>query len=166
MASDLFSVALFSLIDLLRGSFINSLLVFIFVFFAVKVRRSLSRQYKWSWFKSSFITTYLLVFSLILVLYLIPIIEVVRENPEFGGSVPVEFQIPVNELFASAVVQIIRLLVVALVLSFMLVPLEFVGLYIHQQIVKKFKFHWAIKLYLAVFLTTLLSFAFIIFWLT
>ncbi|AJF60211.1 MAG: hypothetical protein J4224_01585 [Candidatus Diapherotrites archaeon] len=161
MVQDLVSVTVFSLIDLLKGSFISSVPVFIFVFFASKVRRAIAGKYKWSWFKSGFITTYLLIFSLILVLYLQPALPLLQSDP--FGETPVEFQTPVLELLLIALIQLVRLLVVALVLSFIVLPLEFIGLFLHEKIKKSFKFHWALKLYLTVFIVTLLASIFVLF---
>ncbi len=161
MAQDTLSLILFSILDLLKGSLIFSIPVFAFVFIAIFVQKALSKKYQWTWFKSSAITTYFFMFSLASVLYVLPIIDVftttqtVSVLPEFAPT-PLEIVLPI-------ILQFVRLLVVALILSFILMPLEFVGLYLFEAISKKTKVSYSVRLFLAVFLSTLFTLAITIF---
>lgn len=141
---------LFGLIELVKGAFLLSIPVFVFVFIAIFVRRALAKKYKWNWFKSSIITTYFLVFSLVFVLYALPILQVLTIP---GQIVFPEFQPTILEQFVPLVIQFARLLIVALLLTFLLMPIEFVGLFLFEKISEKTKHAFSVRLFATVFIT-------------
>lgn len=161
MAQDFFLLAFFSLLDLLKGSVIFSIPVFVFVFTAIFVRKSLAKKYKWAWFKSSIVTTYFLVFSLVLVIYVLPIVDVnnsVQNYPILPELAPTPL-----EIATPIILQFFRLLVVALILTFILMPLEFVGLFLFEKISQKIKAAYSVHIFLTVLASTFFSLAIILF---
>lgn len=161
MAENFFLNIIFSFFDLAKGSAIVSIPVFVFVFVASLARKWLEKKYKWSWIKSSFVTTYFLVFSFVFVLYTFPIVQAFLEAgeetvlPEFAPT-PLEIIVPIF-------LQSARLLLVALILTLLLLPLEFVGLYLFEKISQRVRAAFSVRLFLAVFLVTLFTFATVIF---
>ena len=161
MAQDIFLLAFFSLLDLLKGSIIFSIPVFVFVFVAIFVRKALAQKYGWQWFSSSLVTTYFLVFSLVLVIYALPIVDVnnsVQNYPILPELAPTPL-----EIAAPILLQFFRLLVVALILAFILMPIEFVGLFLFEKISQKIRAAYVVRAFLAVFASTFFSLAIIIF---
>ncbi len=151
----------FSIIDLLKGAFLLSLPVFLFVFVAVLVRKALEKKYKWNWFKSSIMTTFFLVFSLVFVLYVTPASSVFLSGtqPPILTSLAPTLAQTIGSLF----VQFVRLIVVSILLTFLLMPVEFVGLFLFEQVSQKLKIAYSIRLFITVFLATLVCSVFLIF---
>ena len=161
MAENPLLFVLYGLFDLLKGSFLVSIIVFVFVFIAIFVRTALAKKYKLNWFKSSILTTYFLVFSLVLVLYIMPVIDILI-TPATGIILP-ELQPTPVELLIPFVLQFARLLVIALMLTLLLMPLEFIGIFLFEKISEKFKFAYSIRLFLTVFAVSVFTSAFVLF---
>lgn len=161
MAENVLMLVFNSIIDLLKISLPASIVAFAFVFVAVIARKQLAQKYKWSWVKSSFITTYFFLFALTVSLYLAPILDVVFV-PSTSG-IPPELAPTLSEIILPPIAQFLRLLVVALILAFILMPLEFVGLYLFEKISEKLKAGFSVRLFLTVFLATVFSFAITLF---
>ncbi len=158
---------LFSLIDLAKGSLIFSIPVYLIVLIGVFLRRFFEKKYKLNWFKSSLAATYLLMFALPFFLY------ISFPAASFGevtiGEIPYTAR-PIGELVFPIILSFIRLLVVAAVLTLMLLPLEFVGVFIFDKQIKRLalikskkwsKLNYFINLYISVFILSLFT-AFVI----
>ncbi len=161
MAENDLLLLLFAVIDLLKGAFLVSIPAFAFVFIAVLVRKALAKKYKWNWFSSSLVTTYFLVFSMTLVLYITPYFDATAGlAPQV---VPPELQQTPAEFFAPFAAQFARLLIVALLLALLLMPIEFIGLFLFEKISERLHFAYSIRLFLATFLVSLFCSFIIIF---
>ena len=146
------------LFDLLRGSIINSVYVFLIVLAAFFVRRHIAKRYSMTWFKSSILTTYLLVFLLILVMHLLILFPVLSQ----AVFTPPEFSPTITDTIFSVLLLIFNIVFASAVITFLLMPLEFIGLYFYEKALPS-KTGWPIKLLFSVFLSTLLASILIIF---
>lgn len=156
MPSDLIQLLLFSLIDLLRGTLLLSVPVFIIVAPACFLRKRLARKYRLDWLKSTFATSYLLVLLLIFVLYFSPIAG--SWGHETMGIYPPAFAPAAWEGLAAAALLFLRLVFVALVFEIMLLPMEFFGALLFDWLGKRYaKLNYYIRLYAVVFAGTLIS---------
>ena len=157
MVFDIASVVA-GIFDLVRGSVINSVYVFAIVLVAFFVRRYIVKKFPMAWFRSSILTTYLLVFLLILVMHLFILFPVLSTNV----YTPPEFQRTIADTITSLILQLLNIVFAAAVVTFLLMPLEFIGLYFYEKILAP-KTAWSIRLLLAVFLSTLLASILVIF---
>ena len=144
--------------DLIRGSVINSVYVFAIVIVAVFVRRYMAKKFSMNWFKSGILTTYLLVFLLIFVMHLLILFPILS----YDVFVPPEFQPTLADNITSLVLQLFNIVFASAVITFLLMPLEFIGLYFYEKILPE-KTAFPIRLLLAVFLSTLLASILVIF---
>ncbi len=149
MALELVLKAIFSLIDLLRGSFFLAIIAFVLVFFASFLHDWLSKKYKFSWLKATMLTSYLAIFILIILLYSAPVISGFNESNQ--GVVPDFFKMsPVDWLSFIAMV-ILRNAVIALLFTFFILPLEFLGSMVFDYLKERFKANKWVNVFVAVF---------------
>lgn len=162
MAENFFLELLLSVIDFLRGAFIYSLPVFLFTMVAVVARRLAAKRFKLSWITSTMLVTFFMTLSLVTALYLSPIIQAFQE-PSY--TLPPELEPSILEKAYFVFLQAVRLLAVSVVLSLLLLPLELVGSFFFDWLSKKTNWTFVVRLYAAVFATTLLAayFAFFVF---
>lgn len=144
--------------DLLRGSIINSVYVFLIVLVAFFVRRHVAKRFSMNWLKSSILTTYLLVFLLIFVMHLLILFPVLSQNV----FTPAEFSPPITDTIISVFLLFFNIIFAAVVITFLLMPLEFIGLYFYEKALPS-KTGWPIRLLVSVFLSTLLASIMLIF---
>ena len=150
--------AIASIFDLLRGSIINSVYVFVIVLVAYFARKYFAKKFSLNWFRSAILTTYLLVFLLILVMHLQILLPIITQ----GDTAPPEFSPTITDSLFSVFLLLINILFSTAVITFLLLPLEFIGLYFYEKALPQ-KTAWPIRLMLAVFLSTLLATLLIIF---
>lgn len=124
-----------SLIDLLRGSITVAIPLFILLLIGQKFRKRIEKETKWSWIKSSFAATFIIMFILMLLGFFYPFLAATQEQAL--GEVPSIFAPSLDIILLSFVAGIFKALIVALVATLILMPLEFVGLYFHEVISKK-----------------------------
>ena len=155
--ADLASVVA-GILDLIRGSVINSVYVFAIVIVAFFIRRYMAKKFSMNWFKSSILTTYLLVFLLIFVMHLLILFPVLS----YYVFIPPEFQPTLADNITSLILQLFNIVFSAAVITFLLMPLEFIGLYFYEKVLPE-KTAYPIKLLFAVFLSTLLASILVIF---
>ncbi len=149
MVLELVLKAIFSLIDLLRGSFFLAIIAFVIVFFASFLHDWLSKKYEFSWLKATMLTSYLAIFMLIILLYSAPVISGFGESDQ--GVVPAFFQMsPVDWLSFIAMV-ILRNALIALMFTFFILPIEFLGSMVFDYLKEKFKANNWVNVFIAVF---------------
>ena len=119
-----------------------------------RLKGRIAKKFKLSWIKASFISTFIAMFLLVLVLYLIPFLQVLSftqndflpagmqtqiieaENSEELIEQPFQANYFLD-LIIFSVITILRLLFVALVLSLLLLPLELIGSAIFSKLARK-----------------------------
>ena len=153
MVLELISLLFWSTFDLLRGTLINSFYAFIFVIVGFFLRRFIAKRFAHDWFRSSILTTYLLVFLLIFLMHLLILFPVLS----YDVFVPQEFRPSIAEAAAPFLTQIFNIAAAAFVLTFLLMPLELIGLYVYESAFGGRKINTAIRLFVAVFACTLIA---------
>ncbi|HZX20056.1 MAG TPA: hypothetical protein VFF13_03515 [archaeon] len=152
----------FSLIDLLRGSLIAVIPVFILIVIGQVLRKKIQRETKWSWFVTGFITTFLMMFLIFLFLYFFPFI--VANAEQALGEIPSTFAPETSNIIASFAFGVFKAFIVAIVTTIILMPLEFIGLYFHEVVSKKLgKTNSWVKLFVTAYISTVFSAAILIF---
>src|SRR3989344_3795665 len=136
MVLDILSSAFNSLFDLLRGAVIVAIPVFLLVLAGKYFRAKLAKKTKWKWATSAFATTFGLFFAILLILYFYPAITGFSESNL--GKVPSVFAPSAASIFFSYLYGIFKVIITALVVSILLMPFEFMGVFIFEYISKKF----------------------------
>jgi hypothetical protein len=154
MALELVLNAVFSLIDLLRGSFFIAIIAFIGVFLASFLHDWLSKKYEFSWLKATMLTSYLTIFVLIILLYFSPVISGFGESNQ--GIVPSSLEMSPAEWVSFIVVMLLRNALVALLFTLFILPLEFFGSMAFDFLKEKYKLNRWINIFIAVFAVSLL----------
>jgi len=161
MVVELLASIIFSILELLKGSLIVAIPVFVFIFIGQKLRKKIAEQTSWSWFTSAIVSSFFIVFSLLLIIYFLP-----QFSTSFSpiGEVPSIFSGDFAAIITIYVASVLKVLFVALVLTVILMPLEFVGLYFHSVISKKLKKYpgWA-KLLATAYASSVFASAIILF---
>jgi hypothetical protein len=152
-----------STIELLRLAFFLSIPMFVCGIVIKFLNSKLSQKFGYSFFKSTIISTYLVVLSLIIVLYFFPLYLGYSESPWQTNGIPPQFQITLVDFFDATPAIAIKLLWVALVFTLFLIPLQFVASYIFELLKTKFTKHKIVNLYATVFLTSVITVLIILF---
>ncbi len=162
MALDLIASVLFSIIDILKGALVVSLPVFFIVLFAQFLRKKISEETNWSWTISAFATTFLVLYFLIAIAYFYPFLVASQEMPI--KEIPEMFAPEIGSVFSAFIFGAIRSGFAALIASILIMPAEFVGLFIFEAVFeKKEKKQKWMKTAVAVYSTTLLCSVVLIF---
>lgn len=149
MVLELVFKAIFSLIDLLRGSFFLAIIAFVLVFFASFLHNWLSKKHGFSWLKATMLTSYLAIFILIILLYSLPVISGFEASDQ--GIVPSFFQMaPLDWLLFIAMI-VLRNALIALLFTFFILPLEFLASMVFDCLNEKFKLNRWVNIFIAVF---------------
>ena len=152
MVLDLFLNAIFSVIDLLRGTLFLSIIAFVGVFFASFLHAWLSKKYNLSWLKATIITSYLAIFILIMVLYFAPVISGFSDSDQ--GSIPEFFQSTPADTIVFFVTILLRNAAIALLYAFFVLPLEFLASMVFDFLKEKKTNKW-LGVFAAVFVACL-----------
>jgi len=152
----------FSVIDLMRGSITVAIPLFFLLLVGQWLRKRIEKETKWSWMITALITTYLIIFVLLLVAFFLPFL--IASQEQTLGEVPSIFAPSLTNLIAGFLFGVLRVALVAGVLTLILLPLEFVGAYFHEVVSKKLEKspNW-LKLLVTAYITSIFSSAIIIF---
>lgn len=140
----------FGLSNFFIVAFLISLPVFAVVFIAVLLHRKISQKYKYKWFQASLLTTYLMLLVLIFFLYAFPFVSAYLSA---GSSNPPDFPPTLFDQLAFISMSLIKVIFSAFVLTFLLMPVEFLGVFFIEKIRKK-KLHDFFNIFLAVYACT------------
>ena len=152
---------LFSIIDLLRGSVNIAIPVFFILLVGQFLRKKIEDETKKSWLITAFVTTVLISFTILLIAYNLPFLFLSTESV---GEVPSMFASDFFVLVGVFVSSVIKVLFVSIVLSFVLMPFEFVGVFFHSVICEKLaKYPNWLKLLVTSYVSTVFASAVIIF---
>ena len=152
----------FSVIDLLKGSLIISVPVFIFVLIGKWLREKIAKATKWSWILSALAATFCVLWFALMFAYFIPFLSAQTDSQV--GEIPSVFAPPPGAIFASYAAGLVKVALAAAVLSLILMPLELIGAFAHDYFSKKFKkTSPLIAIFAAVFTVSLLAAALLLF---
>jgi hypothetical protein len=152
---DFFEILL-SIVSLIKGAFILSIPVFFIVLIASFLRKKIENYFKLQWFSSALITTIIFFLAIVSILYYFPFLLALNESRL--GILPIEFQPTFFESFSAFLLSLIHVIIVAIVLTVLIIPIEFFGLFLTEALEQKFKLNKLINLFVTVFcLTTIVS---------
>lgn len=153
---------IYTLIDLLKGAIPASILVFFLVFIGRKLIKKVEEITKRSWLVNALFTTFIILWFLIMLAYFFPVLTAF--NSSAVGEIPSAFAPSLASILGAYALGIARVTISAAVVSILLLPLEFIGLYLFEELSKKFKKYpdYAV-LALTVYLVVVVSSAIIIF---
>lgn len=153
MVLDLVLKAIFSLIDLLKGSLFLAIIAFAAVFVASFLHAWLSKRFGLSWLKATMVTSYLLIFLLIMLLYCAPIVSGFGETDL--GAVPDNYKMTAFDWAAFVAAIALRNSAIALLFTFFLLPLEFLSGMVFDFAKEKYKLNKWVNIFIAVFASCL-----------
>ena len=161
MVVDILLQVFFSIIDLLRGTFIFSIPLFILVLVTEFFKNAFQKKFNSSFMNSTLIVTYLINLVLITFLYFFPFISSIPE--ETIGIRPEAFQLGTGDFLLIFGLGFAKIIFVTLTITLILIPFIILGLYFFDKISEKYKFARLLRLYLSVFLTAFIGFALLLF---
>lgn len=155
MAADLLASAFFSVLDLLRASAFSLLPALVLALVVRALRRWLAETKGWSWLKSAFVATFIVLALLVNLVYWPDWISTLGKATY--GEVPPQFQYTLPENLFGYAVNLVRLLFVSLLLALLALPIELVALALKEHAERRHGLHGllalALGLYGALFLT-------------
>ena len=151
---------LFSIVDVLKTSFLVSIPVFFAVFAASLIFKKISEKYSLKWLQSAVFATYLTMFILIFFLYAVPLVLSFMQT--FGSASNPQFPPTIWEQISFLTLSLLKIIFSSLVFSLLLLPVEFFGLFVFEKFAKK-NWHFLLKLFIAVFVSTMLVLLLILF---
>ncbi|MCR4368658.1 MAG: hypothetical protein NUV67_02000 [archaeon] len=124
-----------SLLGLLWGSITVAIPLFVLVVIGKILREKIAEKTQRSWLVTAFISTFLLTFVLFLAAYFFPFL--LSSQAEAVGELPSIFAPSATDILISYIYGILKAAITALVVSLLLMPLEFVGAYVHSVVCEK-----------------------------
>ncbi|VVB99106.1 Uncharacterised protein [uncultured archaeon] len=123
-----------SFFELLKGSLLPSLIIFVLAIIGIGLRDRISAETKWKWLSSTLIVTFVICFCLSLLAYFYPLLSAAQEQglgelPAYLASSPIE-------IIASFAYGIAKAALFAAVLALLLLPFELVGSYVNSVAAK------------------------------
>ncbi|MFH1587108.1 MAG: hypothetical protein ABID38_04585 [Candidatus Diapherotrites archaeon] len=150
MVLDIIIKIIFSIVDLLKGTIIFTIPIFVLVLISIYVRKRIAEKFKLNWFLSAAVITYILLFIITFVFYFLPFVSSLWETQI--GTIPEAFANSFLEMAVSTLFVLIRHILVVAVLTILVLPLEFVGVFL----LEKFEENWPKGGYLNVLIATFL----------
>ena len=152
---------IFSIIDLLKGAISITVPIFFILLVAQFLRKKIQEETKKSWLITAFLTTVLVSFTILLVVYNLPFLFLSTSSV---GEVPSMFASDFFVLVGVFLSGVIKVFLVSIVLSFVLLPFEFIGVFFHSVICEKFaKYPNWLKLLATSYVSTVFASAVILF---
>jgi len=150
-------ILLNSIFDLLKGSFILSIPLFVVLYILNIIRKKFADRFSLSWIISCLIITFLSYFIFLLVIYFLPTFQSMAEHDL--GVIPKYLIPPMEDWLGFYVTKIVKLIFVAAIFTVLSLPFLILGSLIETITQAKFKkMHKAISFFAAVFaMTTLLA---------
>jgi len=156
MAANLLASAFFSVLDLSKISAFSLLPALVLALLVRALRRWLAETRGWSWLKSAFVATFIVLAILVNLVYWPDWISTLGKATY--GQVPAQFQYTLPETLFGYAVNLARLLFVSLLLALLALPVELVALALKEHAERRHAFGrgllaLALGLYGALFLT-------------
>lgn len=162
MGPEILENLLFSAVDLLRGSLYIVPPLFVLVAAGRWLNSKIRASTKWSWVSTAFLSTFTVMLLAVLFAYFLPILDALQTQSI--GEVPEPFAPSLGTMLASFAFGLVKAVAAALVISVLLMPLEFVGLSIFEAISRRLpKMHPLVSLALTCYIAAIVSAAVILF---
>ena len=162
MALDILINLVTSLIELVRLSLILSIPVFFIALFIGFVTSKITAKFGMSFAKASFISTYLTVLLLIIVLYFYPLYTGYSEAK--GNEVkPPQFELTFSDILQAIPAFVIKFLWNAFVFTMLALPIEFAALFIFDWVKNKYSLPKLANLYIASFAASIATILILLF---
>ncbi|HLC92705.1 MAG TPA: hypothetical protein VJH23_03285 [archaeon] len=153
---------LFSLLDLLKGSIVIAIPLFILIVIGKWLRERIQAKTKWTWLFSALAATFALVWTGILLLYFLPFLLALNESGI--GEIPAMFAPSAGDVLASYIFGLVKVSVSAAVVSLVLMPFELIGAFIFEWVMKKRrKANKLVNLFIASYIASVISAAIVLF---
>jgi hypothetical protein len=153
MAENFFLQLFYSALDFLWGSFVVSLVVFLFALLALIVRRKIAKRFNLSWVKSTVIVLFVLLFCTVFSVYFFPWSQTLNVPRQ---SVPQEFEDSLQSQVGFLFVVLLRLLIVSFVLTLLVFPSVLVGSFLLEWFSTKTRLPFVARFFAATFISTAL----------
>ncbi|MDO8428691.1 MAG: hypothetical protein Q7S92_05760, partial [Candidatus Diapherotrites archaeon] len=150
-----------SVFDLLKGSLIISIPIFIAAWLGLKVRGKLQARFKLKWASSSFLTIFLFSALLLIIAYAVPMYSQVWAESLNLQKAPEFFQPTLYDYFLIAITSIAKIIITSIAISLILLPFLLLGSLAKPWMERKTK-NTTLGLFLACWVSTLV-FAFLFF---
>ena len=159
MVADVLINLLTSLVELLRISLILSLPMFACAvaikFLVSKIGARTGLGFAWA----SFFSTYLVVLALIIVLYFWPLYLGFSESPLTAQPKPPYFELTAIDFLAALPSFIFKFLLDALVFTILVLPMEFIMLFVFDSLKNKYKIPKTASIFAATFAAAVVTVA-------
>ncbi len=144
----------FSALALLKGAAIPAVPVYVLALLGLRARDTIGREMKWKWTASTLAVTFMLCWGAALLAYFYPLVLAAQEQGL--GLLPPGIAPSQETLAASFIYGIFKVTLVAALAALLLLPLEFIGSYIHSVVREKLpKIPGSAQLLVSAYLTTL-----------
>jgi hypothetical protein len=155
MVENLVLDLLLSAFDFLRGSFILSIPVFLLFLLGYFFSKKFLEKFNLKWIQKTFVATYFVFILLLLVFFIWPVIEafLVVDN----GVIPEPLRMTLGEFLYLVFSLLVKMLVVAFILSLFVLPLAFIGVFVLEFFSEKFKWNKFINFFLSCFIATVIG---------
>lgn len=159
---ELLGKTFFSVIDLLRGSIVPGLVVFVLVLVGRKLRQVIENETGWKWVVSTLLATFVISWLVFLAAYFYPVL--IASQEQGLGLLPSTIAPSAGTVLSSFGYGLLKVTMVAGIVALLVLPLQFVGAYIHSRVDKKLgKANGLVKLLAATYLTTVIASALVLF---
>ncbi len=126
--------ALSSVVDFVRFWLFLAFLCVLFMFVIHRVRAWVSHKTGFRWFFSTLLSTFGVVFVLALLAYLVPWQLASSDVAQSGQFVPEALQFTPAETVGVLWISFLRVLVFSIVVTFLVLPLEFIASYVFRRL--------------------------------
>jgi len=142
----------FSLFNLLKGSFVWAIPLFFITFIFSLVQKKLMEKFSLSWFKSALLITYTVLFFAVAFIYLFPYSLALLETTV--GPAPAQLQLSFEDQLLIAAIALLKVVFLPLLFTILILPFEFIASFVRETVEKRFKQHYAVNLFIGVFVST------------
>jgi len=163
MALDLVSGYILPIIDILVMSIKVAVPAFLLVLAGQRLNKYIKEKLKASWIVSVFISTFALLVPIVFALYLLPYYSGYIGSPIAGMPAPDIMQMTFLDLAMAVISTILKNILSALLFAILLMPLVFFASFVEEKLREKLKVPAIANLFIAVFITALVSWLLILF---
>ena len=128
---------LFGILDILRIALIFSIPLFIAAIPSLALKNLLAKKYNLNWIQSALLATYLALTAILIFLYLLPYYFGFIASEIAKQTAPVLLELSLLDMVSAVFFTIIRLLGTGLLLTILVLPLEFLAEYFSDLLKEK-----------------------------
>ncbi len=157
-------ILVFSVLDLLKGSFIAAVPIFVIILAARWLLGKIQKKTKWNWLFCAFAATYAVLWVMLLFVYFIPFLLGLNQSISVQGEIPSVFAPPSGSYLMSFLYGLFKVTIAAAVISLLLLPLELIGSFIFEWVNKRLpKAHPLLGLFITTYLASIVGVAILLF---